>query len=163
MASTEHLLISKVIQQNEILPVVEAGLKPQHFSAQWSDIWEWVVTYWRDHSAVPSERAFNQEYGNVSLVDASREQFSNLIEELITSYRHQKMVETLSSAVPLLNENETQQAINVIAQGLQVASADTARILTKILSRYWSKSLCYPNASLSSLVGLALNSCLFNH
>lgn len=141
MASTEHLLISKVIQENEILPVVEAGIKPQHFSAQWSDIWQWVLTYWRDHSAVPSERAFNQEYAGVLLVDASREQFSNLIEELITSYRHQKMVETLSSAVPLLNENETQEAINVIAQGLQVASADTARLRDINLIETWEQRI----------------------
>ena len=86
MSSSEHLLISKVITDNEILPVIEAGVKPQHFSAHWSNVWEWVVTYWREHNAVPSERAFSQEHANVSLVDASREQFSNLIEEMLVQY-----------------------------------------------------------------------------
>jgi replicative DNA helicase len=141
VASTEHLIISKVIRENEIISVIEAGLKPQHFSAQWSDIWQWVITYWRDHSAVPSERAFCQEYGNVSLLDTSREQFSNLIEELICAYRHHKIVETLASAVPLLNENETQQAINVLAQGLQTASADTSRLRDINLIETWEQRI----------------------
>jgi replicative DNA helicase len=116
-------------------------LKPHHFAAQWSDIWQWVITYWRDHSAVPSERAFCQEYGNVSLLDTSREQFSNLIEELICAYRHHKIVETLASAVPLLNENETQQAINVLAQGLQTASADTSRLRDINLIETWEQRI----------------------
>jgi replicative DNA helicase len=141
VASTEHLIISKVIKENEIIPVIEAGLKPHHFAAQWSDIWQWVITYWRDHSAVPSERAFCQEYGNVSLLDTSREQFSNLIEELICAYRHHKIVETLASAVPLLNENETQQAINVLAQGLQTASADTSRLRDINLIETWEQRI----------------------
>lgn len=141
MASAEHILISKVIQENEIIPVIEAGLKPQHFSSTWSDVWQWVVTYWREHSAVPSERAFNQEYAAITLVDSSREQFSNLIEELITSYRHQKIVETLTVAVPLLNDNETQAAITAIADGLQTASADTARLRDINLIENWEQRI----------------------
>lgn len=139
MASVEHLLISKVIRENEILPVIEAGLKPQHFSPSWSEVWQWVVTYWRDHSSVPSERAFGQEYANVQLVDPSREQFSNLIEELLESYRHQKLVETLATAVPLLNNNETTDAMQVLADGIQTASADVARLRDINLIDNWEQ------------------------
>lgn len=139
MASVEHLLISKVIRENEILPVIEAGLKPQHFSPSWSEVWQWVVTYWRDHSSVPSERAFGQEYANVQLVDPSREQFSNLIEELLESYRHQKLVETLATAVPLLNNNETSDAMQVLADGIQTASADVARLRDINLIDNWEQ------------------------
>lgn len=139
MASVEHLLISKVLKENEILPVIEAGLKPQHFSQTWSEVWQWVVTYWRDHSSVPSERAFNQEYANVQLVDPSREQFSNLIEELLESYRHQKLVETLATAVPLLNNNETSNAMKVLADGIQTASADVARLRDINLIDNWEQ------------------------
>jgi replicative DNA helicase len=139
VASVEHLLISKVIRENEILPVIEAGLKPQHFSPSWSEVWQWVVTYWRDHSSVPSERAFGQEYANVQLVDPSREQFSNLIEELLESYRHQKLVETLATAVPLLNNNETSDAMQVLADGIQTASADVARLRDINLIDNWEQ------------------------
>ena len=139
MSSSEHLLISKVITDNEILPVIEAGVKSQHFSAHWSDVWEWVVTYWREHNAVPSARAFSQEHANVSLVDASREQFSNLIEEMLESYRHQKLVETLATAVPMLNSNQTIEALHALTEGLQTASADVARLRDINLIENWEQ------------------------
>ena len=139
MSSSEHLLISKVITDNEILPVIEAGVKPQHFSAHWSNVWEWVVTYWREHNAVPSARAFSQEHANVSLVDASREQFSNLIEEMLESYRHQKLVETLATAVPMLNNNLTSEALHALTEGLQTASADVARLRDINLIENWEQ------------------------
>ena len=139
MSSSEHLLISKVITDNEILPVIEAGVKSQHFSAHWSDVWEWVVTYWREHNAVPSARAFSQEHANVSLVDASREQFSNLIEEMLESYRHQKLVETLATAVPMLNNNQTMEALHALTEGLQTASADVARLRDVNLIENWEQ------------------------
>ena len=139
MSSSEHLLISKVITDNEILPVIEAGVKSQHFSAHWSDVWEWVVTYWREHNAVPSARAFSQEHANVSLVDASREQFSNLIEEMLESYRHQKLVETLATAVPMLNNNQTIEALHALTEGLQTASADVARLRDVNLIENWEQ------------------------
>lgn len=139
MASAEHLLISKVITENEILPVIEAGIKSQHFSPHWSGVWQWVVTYWRDHSAVPSERAFSQEHANVSLVDSSREQFSNLIEEMLESYRHQKLVETMATAVPMLNDNKTTEAMQALTEGLQTASADVARLRDINLIDNWEQ------------------------
>ena len=139
MSSSEHLLISKVITDNEILPVIEAGVKSQHFSAHWSDVWEWVVTYWREHNAVPSARAFSQEHANVSLVDASREQFSNLLEEMLESYRHQKLVETLATAVPMLNNNQTIEALHALTEGLQTASADVARLRDINLIENWEQ------------------------
>ena len=139
MSSSEHLLISKVITDNEILPVIEAGVKSQHFSAHWSDVWEWVVTYWREHNAVPSARALSQEHANVSLVDASREQFSNLIEEMLESYRHQKLVETLATAVPMLNNNQTTEALHALTEGLQTASADVARLRDVNLIENWEQ------------------------
>lgn len=141
MASAEQLLISKVVTEGEILPVIEAGLKPQHFSPHWSNVWEWVVTYWREHSAVPSERAFTQEHAAVTLVDSSREQFSNLIEEMLESYRHHKLVETLATAVPMLNNNQTTEAMQTLTEGLQTASADVARLRDINLIENWEQRI----------------------
>lgn len=141
MASAEHLLISKVISENEILPVIEAGIKSQHFSPHFSEVWQWVLAFWREHSAVPSERSFSQEYANVTLVDASREQFSNLIEEMLDAYKHQKMVETLAKAVPMLNNNETTEAMQTLSDGLQTASADLARLRDINLIENWEQRI----------------------
>lgn len=139
MASAEHLLISKVIQTNDIAPVLEAGIKAQHFSAHWENVWQWVVGYWREHQAVPSPRAFLQEYADLKLVDAEREQFTNLIEEMLTSYRQQKLIETVAAAVPLLNDNKTTDALQTLLEGVQTASADVARLRDVDLIQTWEE------------------------
>jgi len=141
MASAEHLLIGKVIQENNISPVLEAGIKAQHFSAHWSEIWQWITTYWREHSSVPSPRAFAQEYADIQFTDASREQFSNLIEEVLNSYRHNSIVETLAKAVPMLNMNNTNEALQVLATGLQTASADVSRLRDFDLIKTWEERI----------------------
>lgn len=139
MASAEHLLISKVIQENDIGPVIEAGIKAQHFSAHWSEVWQWITTYWREHSAVPSQRAFSQQYADVQFPDASREQFSNLIEEVLNSYKHNSLVETLTKAVPMLNIKNTEEALQVLTIGIQTASADVSRLRDFDLIKNWEE------------------------
>jgi replicative DNA helicase len=141
MASAEHLLISKVIQTNEIAPVLESGIKAQHFSAHWEGVWQWVVRYWREHQSVPSPRAFLQEYADLKLVDAEREQFTNLIEEMLTSYRQQKLIETVAAAVPLLNDNKTTDALQTLLDGVQTASADVARLRDVDLIQTWEERI----------------------
>lgn len=141
MASAEHLLISKVIQANDVTVVLEAGIKPQHFSAHWENVWQWIVTYWREHQSVPSPRAFLQEYADLQLIDAEREQFSNLIDEMLKSYRQQKLIETVSSAVPLLNDSKTDDAMHVLMDGLQTASADVSRLRDVDLIQTWEERI----------------------
>ena len=139
MASAEHLLLSKVIQENEIVPVIESGIKSQHFSKHWENVWQWVLNYWREYNAVPSERAFAQEYADVQLADASREPFSSLIDEMLMSYKHAKLVETLAIAVPALNSNNTDTALQLLTAGIQTASADVSRLRDFDLIQNWDQ------------------------
>lgn len=145
MASAEHLLISKVINDNDISHVVEAGIRPNHFSPQWEGVWLWVLDYWRTHAAIPSLRALNQEFADLELADSNREQFSNLIDEVLNSYRHQKLVETISSAMPLLNNNSTNEAIQMLSDGLQTASAEVARLRDVDLIQSWEERIARYN------------------
>ncbi len=141
MASAEHLLISKVIQSNDIVQVLEAGVKPQHFSAYWENVWQWLIKYWRDHNAIPSIRAFAQEFADIKLVDAEREQFSNLIDEMFLSYRHQTLLASLATAVPMLNVNKTDEALHILVEGVQTASADISRLRDVDLIQTWESRI----------------------
>ena len=49
MANAEHLLISKVIQTGSVSEVIEAGLRPDHFTGDYQNMWIWVLDYWRKH------------------------------------------------------------------------------------------------------------------
>ena len=88
MASAEHLLISKVIQTKDLTVALKSGVKEDHFTKEWSKVWSWVVTFWRDHGEVPSKRALSQEFGDIRLISAEDEPFTALIDEVYNSYRH---------------------------------------------------------------------------
>lgn len=139
MASAEHLLISKIIQENDLSYPLNAGIKPDHFSPQWGPVWSWVVDYWRNYSSVPSPRAFQQEYGDLRLLDAEREPFAKLVDELLDAFRHQKMVEAIASAMPALNSNDTKEAMQLLTEGLQKASQEVSRLRDVNIMEDWEK------------------------
>ena len=87
MSSSELYLISKVIQQKDIQPAVRAGLKPDHLTGEWAGVWSWILDYQRAHGSTPTERVFMQEYGGVTLYDATDEPFSRLLDEIFDAYK----------------------------------------------------------------------------
>jgi replicative DNA helicase len=141
MASTEHLLISKVIQTSDLSEVIDAGIRPEHFSGEWSDIWLWVLNYWREYSTIPTARAFKQEYADVRLLNAENEPFQALIDEIYIAYKQQHLVQAITSALPALNNNETEEAFNKLSEGLQKASVEVARLRDVDLTQSWEGRL----------------------
>ena len=141
MASTEHLLISKVIQTGELTELIDAGIRPEHFSGEWADIWLWLLNYWREYSNVPTPRAFKQEYGDTRLLNAENEPFAALIDELYGAYKQQHLVNAITSALPALNNNETEEAYAKLSEGLQKASVETSRLRDVDLTQSWEGRL----------------------
>ena len=141
MASTEHLLISKILQTADITPLVDAGIKPDHFSNEWRESWLWILNYWREYNAVPTPRAFKQEFADVTLLNAEQEPFPALIDELYLAYKQQHLVNAITTALPSLNENETDEAYKILSEGLQKASTETARLRDIDLTQSWEGRL----------------------
>ena len=141
MASTEHLLISKVIQTADLSEVIDAGLRPEHFSGEWSDVWLWVLNYWREYATIPSPRVFKQEYGDTRLLNAENEPFAALIDEIYVAYKQQHLVDAITSALPALNNNETETAFKKLSEGLQKASVEVARLRDIDLTQSWEGRL----------------------
>jgi len=141
MASTEHLLISKVIQTADLSEVIDAGLRPDHFSGEWSDIWLWILDYWREYSVVPTARVFKQQYADIRLLNAENEPFQALVDEIYVAYKHQHLVNAITSALPSLNSNETEEAFNKLSEGLQKASVEVARLRDIDLMESWEGRL----------------------
>lgn len=141
MASTEHLLISKVIQTGDLTEVIDAGIRPEHFSGEWQEVWLWVLNYWREYSTIPTARAFKQEYADTKLLNAENEPFQALIDEIYIAYKQQHLVNAITSALPALNNNETDEAFNKLSEGLQKASVEVARLRDIDLTQSWEGRL----------------------
>ena len=139
MASAEHLLISKVIQTKDLTVALKSGVKEDHFTKEWSKVWSWVVTFWRDHGEVPSKRALSQEFGDIRLISAEEEPFTALIDEVYNSYRHRNLLEAMALAVPSLESGDTAKALLELSKGVQLASAETARLRDINLIDTWEQ------------------------
>lgn len=141
MANADHLLISKVISTGQINEVLQSGIRPDHFTGESQSIWIWILNYWRNYGAVPSERAFHQEFGDFTIYDSSLEPFPALVDELYHSYKRQKLVETISAVMPALNNNLVDEAFNELSAGLQKASTETAHLRDVDIIQNWETRL----------------------
>ena len=137
MASSELFLVSKVIQEKDITTPVRSGIKPDHFTGEWVDVWSWVLEFNRAHGSVPTERVFNQEFADIQLEDASSEQFSRLIEEVLEGYKQRTIMDSLSKAIPAINDNNLSDAIAALSSGLQKASVETSRLRDIDIIQNW--------------------------
>lgn len=141
MASAEHLLISKIIQNSSVSEVIDAGLKPSHLSPSFENIYLWILEYWREHNAVPTSRAFKNEFADVLVLDASSEPFSALIDEVYESYRREHLIRSIASAMPALNNNLIEEAFQELSSGLQRASIEMAHLRDIDIIQNWEKRI----------------------
>ena len=141
MSSSELHLISKVIQEKDISVPVRLGIKPDHMTGEWADMWRWMLEFHRDHGAVPTERVLVQEYGAISLYDSSDETFSRLSEEIFDAYRKRCIMDALQPAIESLNSDDVSSAVAALSSGLQKAAVETARLRDVDIIQNWENRL----------------------
>lgn len=141
MSSSELFLISKIIKEQSITEAVRSGLKPDHLSPSWSPVWSWILEFNREHGAVPTERVFSAQYGDMQLEDASQETFSRLLEEIFGAYRERTIMDALSEAIPAINDSDIDRAMSLLSSGLQKASVEAARLRDIDIIQNWENRL----------------------
>jgi replicative DNA helicase len=141
VSSSELHLISKVIQEKDITVPVRLGIKPDHMTGEWAEIWQWILEFYRDHGAVPTERVLEKQYGAISLYDSSDESFSRLAEELFDAYRKRCVMDALQPAIASLNADDINAAVASLSSGLQKAAIETARLRDIDIIQNWENRL----------------------
>jgi len=141
MASTEHLLISKIVQTGSVQEVTNAGLRPYHFDSNFAEVYAWVLDYWREYSATPTPRVVKQQFGDLSLLNAEAEPFARLIDEVYESYRRKHLILSVTAATPELNNNNTEDAMRILSEGLQKASLEVAHLRDVDIIQNWENRI----------------------
>jgi len=137
MSSPEHLLISKIIQTSDIATPLKSGVKSEHYSSTWQGVWEWLTGFYREHNAVPTARVFKSQYADIPLFDASAETFSRLIEEIFQAHTQHKLIEVISTTMPLLNAGRTKDALDTLSVGIQTAAVEVSRMRDIDIIQNW--------------------------
>jgi len=141
MASSEHLLLSKIIQTASVGEVIEAGVRADHFNSELGNVFLWILSYWREYSAVPTPRVIKQEFADLQLLNAEAEPFPRLIDELYMSYKHKHLVLAVTAATPSLNNQNTDEAAKILSEGLQKAALEVAHLRDVDIIQTWEKRI----------------------
>ena len=139
MASPEHLAISKIIEKATIEDAVKAGIKPIHFTSSWEPVYQWILEYNNKHSATPSVRAFNTQWGDIEVLDASDETFSGLFEEVLVAYKGREVLTAVSDAMGKLEADDVDGAMSTLSKGLQKASTEASRLRDVDMTTSWEE------------------------
>ena len=140
MASSELLLISKVIESKEIDAAIDMGVKSYHFT-KWADMWEWIVSYYRTHDAVPTERALVKEYGSVTLEDTDGEVTARLVEELINSYRRRTLIDGIQQMASAIDGDDMSEVVTLMSETIQKATVEASRMRDVDIIQNWQTRL----------------------
>jgi hypothetical protein len=141
MAAIEHLVISKIIEEQSLSEASKSGIKTVYFAGDWQNVYQWIIEYNSKHGAVPTERAFSTAYGDIEIVDTASESFSGLFEELLDAYRSRTIIDAVSAAMGPLDKDNVKDAMAILSTGLQAASTDTARLRDFNIIEGWEDQL----------------------
>lgn len=139
MASVEQLVISKVIEESSLEEPSRLGLRPHHFNGDWSDIYAWLVRYEKEHGHVPTQRALQRQFSDLSLTDTSGESVSGLVSEMLEAYRLRELAVSVSTVVPYIDRGDTEEALAILRSGVQRASAENARLRDIDIIQTWEQ------------------------
>lgn len=105
MIDVEQLLISKIIEDGNMVSVLDANIKMDFFqSSRGQQAWEWVYGYWARHRAVPGFDAFRRKFPSFDLVEGIEEPITALVEELLDRHQRRLVQEGLQEAVTQFDE-----------------------------------------------------------
>lgn len=141
MASIEHLVISKIIEEQSLSESINAGIKPMFFANDWENVYRWIIEYNSEHGAVPSERAFHTAYGDIDVIDTSTETFSGLFKELSDAYRTRVVTSSIADAMGPLDKGDISKAMEVLTAGMHSASMDVNRLHDFNIIERWEERL----------------------
>lgn len=141
MASSEHLLISKIIQTGSVAEAIDSGIRPDHFNSELSTVYMWLLGYWREYSVVPTPRVVKQQFADLQLLNAEAEPFARLVDELFMAYKHKHLVLAVTAATPSLNEHDTDEATRILSEGLQKAQLEVAHLRDVDIIQNWEERI----------------------
>lgn len=140
MSSPEYLLIVKCVTEGDMHTPLKSGIKAEHFSGEWADIWGWMLEYYQKHSQCPSLRSLQNQWGDIDTdEDTSKETFSGLVDEIHDGFTRRKLLETISDTMPALNGGNTADALKKLSSGVQEAAVSVTKIRDVDIIQTWEE------------------------
>ena len=110
-ADNEHRLVSKVIRDRDILPVLQRGVTFDWFlDDDNSRVWKFVVKHYAEYSEVPTAVTVKDHYPTYKILDV-QDSLEFLVDQAVTFRRKLLVRQGLENSVQKLTENDHEGAL----------------------------------------------------
>lgn len=115
----ERAVISKIVVEQDILPLLEARVTSSFFADEESRaVFQGILDHWGTYGSVFSREAFEGEYPKYKLLKV-QDPYKYYIDELRSSRKYALVVDTLEGASELLAEKDTDGAVHRLGSGIE--------------------------------------------
>jgi len=152
----EHRLVSKVITDRNIVPVIENGVQDDWFvDDDLRRVWKFIRDHYATYREVPSGVVVKDHYPNFKIIDVE-DSISYLIDTMITYRRNSLTRNGIQDAVQLMAGNDHEAALTEMSKIVQTVnqqgSVGTTHIdITKDPDDFWEE---YQNIQNNKLRGI---------
>lgn len=117
-ADNEERLISRVVRNREIVPVLEAGVEDSWFFVDENRaVWKFIRSHWTRYEEVPSAVTVKDNFPTYRLL-AVDDSLEYLVDQLVEYRRRQKAIEVVQNAAELIASGNHDGAIAEMSSGV---------------------------------------------
>ena len=140
--NVESAIITKVIDERDILPALEAKILPHFFHDKTArEVWGWILEYRSEHNDVPTEDVLARHFPDYTLEDPVKEPLSYLIEEMQEQRRYGILSGAVSTAASALKNDDTDAANAALLEALTRANVEVNTLRDVDLTENWEDRL----------------------
>jgi replicative DNA helicase len=152
----EHRLLSKVIRDREIIPVIEQGIKDDWFvDEDLRRVWKFVRDHYSKYSVVPTPETVKDNFPNFMMYNIE-ESLEYLIDTMVTFRRNMLTRNGIQDVMERMNANDHESALSEMSKTVTVVNAQgvvgtTHLDLTVNPDKFWED---YENVQNSVMLGV---------
>lgn len=119
----EHRLVSKVIRDREIIPVIESGIKDDWFvDSDLRRVWKFIRDHYSKYSVVPTAETVKDNFPNFTIYKIE-EALTYLIDTMVTFRRNMLTRNGLQDVIEKMTENDHEAALIEMSKVVTVVNA----------------------------------------
>lgn len=134
MISIEQAALARIVDDRNILPFIDAGIKTEFFTNErWNRGWQWIHDYWRTHGEVPPRTAFERTFPSWEF-ESTDEPVSGIIEYMIQR-RKQTLIRTgVVEVTDLVRGDDYDSAMQRAREMLAAIDIETSQSMLSLSS-----------------------------
>lgn len=142
----EHCLLSKILEEKDLGPAAEAGIKPDFFTRpEHRQVYSYLLDFKRDYGIVPTTAVVKRDFPGFERLNMRDYSYDWVIEEMRQARKHALLSTYLTSATTSWDQGDYDSALEQVNQMLLQISGElpTTRDfdITKTTADRWEKYL----------------------